>query len=58
MEFAIEVTNIEKAFQDLQKKGIKFLCPPQTVETSSGAWKYAYVAEPDNLYVSLIEQRF
>ncbi len=58
MEFAIEVTNIEKAYEELQERGIKFLCPPQTVEVSSGDWKYAYVVEPNNLYVSLIEPRY
>jgi len=58
MEFAVGVSNIEKAYEELQKKGIKFLCPPQTIEVPSGQWKYAYVAEPDNLYVSLIEPRY
>ncbi|HEY93943.1 MAG TPA: VOC family protein [Dehalococcoidia bacterium] len=58
MEFAVEVTNLEKAYEELQEKNIKFLCPPQTVEVPSGSWKYAYVAEPDNLYVSLVEPRY
>jgi catechol 2,3-dioxygenase-like lactoylglutathione lyase family enzyme len=58
MEFAVGVSNIEKAYEELQKKGIKFLSPPQTVEVPSGQWKYAYVVEPDNLYVSLIEPRY
>jgi len=58
MEFAIGVTNLEKACDTLQRKGIKFLSPPQTVEVSSGQWKYAYLLEPDNLYVSLIEPRY
>ncbi|MFC1956900.1 VOC family protein [Chloroflexota bacterium] len=58
MEFAIGVTNIEKAYEELQKKGIRFHSQPQIVECTSGQWKYAYVVEPDNLYVSLIEQRF
>lgn len=58
MEFAIGVTNLEKAYEELQLKGIKFLCPPQTIEVPSGHWKYAYLDEPDNLYVSLIEPRY
>ena len=57
MEFGVGVSNIEKAYDELQKKGMEFLCPPQTVEVSSGQWKYAYVIEPDGLYVSLIEPR-
>lgn len=58
MEFAIEVTNLEKAYEELQEQGVNFLCPPQTVEVPTGFWKYAYLAEPDNLYVSLVEPRF
>lgn len=58
MEFAVEVTNIEKACDYLQKKGIELLSPPQTIEVSSGQWKYAYIVEPDNLYVSLVEPRY
>src|SRR4030042_1397743 len=38
MEFAIEVTNLEKAYEELQEKSIKFLCSPQTVEVPSGVW--------------------
>ncbi|GAI85571.1 unnamed protein product, partial [marine sediment metagenome] len=57
MDFAIGVTNIEKAYEQLQQKGRKFLSPPQTVEVASGEWKYVYLVEPDDLYVSLIEQR-
>ena len=58
MEFSVEVSNLEKACDELERKGIKFPCPPQTVEVSGGEWKYAYLAEPDNLYVSLIEPRY
>jgi len=58
MEFSVGVSNIEKAYEELQKKGIEFLSPPQTIEVSSGQWKYVYVAEPDNLYVSLTEPRY
>lgn len=58
MEFAVGVSNVEKAYEELQQKGIKFQSPPQTVEVSSGQWKYAYVVEPDNLYVSLVEARY
>ena len=58
MEFAVEVSNIEKAYKELQEKGIKFLSPPETIEMPSGQWKYAYMVEPDNLYVSLIEPRY
>ena len=58
MEFSVEVSNIEKAYEELQKKDIRFLCPPQTIELPSGCWKYAYLDEPDKNYVSLIEARY
>lgn len=58
MEFSVGVSNIEKAYEELQKKGIKFLSPPQTLEVSSGQLKYVYVVEPDNLCISLIEARY
>jgi catechol 2,3-dioxygenase-like lactoylglutathione lyase family enzyme len=58
MEFGVGVTNIEQAYKELQAKGMKFLCPPQTVAVNSGEWKYAYLVEPDGLPVSLIEPRY
>jgi len=57
-EFAIGVSNMEKAYDELQGKGVKFQSPPQTIEVSSGQWKYVYILEPDNLCVSLIEARY
>jgi catechol 2,3-dioxygenase-like lactoylglutathione lyase family enzyme len=58
MEFAVGVSNIEKAYDELRTKGIEFQSYPQMIEFPSGQWKYAYVVEPDNLYVSLVEARF
>jgi catechol 2,3-dioxygenase-like lactoylglutathione lyase family enzyme len=58
MEFAIGVNNLEKACEELNKKGIELLCDPQSIDVSSGEWKYAYIVEPDNNYVSLVEARF
>jgi catechol 2,3-dioxygenase-like lactoylglutathione lyase family enzyme len=58
MEFAIEVSNLEKACEELRKKGIQTLSAPQTVDVSAGQWRYAYLVEPDNNYVSLVEARF
>jgi catechol 2,3-dioxygenase-like lactoylglutathione lyase family enzyme len=57
-EFGIEVTNINTACAHLQETGVEMLSPPQTVAVDSGEWKYAYFVDPDNLYVSLIEDRF
>lgn len=58
MEFAIGVSNLEKACEELRKKSIELLSPPQTIEVSSGQWKYVYIAEPDYNYVSLVEARY
>lgn len=58
MEFAIGVTNLGKACQELEKEGVKLLGPPQTIKVTTGEWKYAYIVEPDGLYVSLVEPRY
>jgi len=57
-EFGIEVSNLEKAYEELQQKGMKFLCTPQTVKVSSGEWKYACIVEPDRLHVAIVEPRY
>jgi catechol 2,3-dioxygenase-like lactoylglutathione lyase family enzyme len=58
MEFAIGVTNIDEAYDELQEKGIKFQSPPQTIAVNKREWKYAYLIEPDNLPVAIVEQRY
>jgi len=56
IEFSIGVSNIEKVYTELHKKNVKFLCSPQKVSFPPlGEWKFAYVAEPDGLFVSLVE---
>lgn len=58
MEFAVGVSNIEKAYKELKKRGVKFLSTPQTIDVPSGQWSYAYMVAPDNLCVSLTEARY
>jgi catechol 2,3-dioxygenase-like lactoylglutathione lyase family enzyme len=58
MEFAIGVTNLEKAYEELTHEGVHFICSPQTLEGRQGELKYAYLVEPDGLYVSLVEPRY
>ena len=56
MEFGIGVSNIEKVYDELQKKGVQFKCPPQTVSFPPiGEWKYVYMVEPDDHFVSIVE---
>lgn len=58
MDYAIEVTNIDKACEELNRKGIELLSDPQTIEVAGGRWRYVFFVEPDGNFVSLIEQRF
>jgi catechol 2,3-dioxygenase-like lactoylglutathione lyase family enzyme len=58
MEFAIGVSNLELAVSALRARGVPLLGEPQTVDVGSGQWRYAYFAEPDGNYVSLVEPRY
>jgi catechol 2,3-dioxygenase-like lactoylglutathione lyase family enzyme len=56
VEFSIGVSNIDKVYEELRRKKVNILCPPQTVNFPSlGEWKFAYVVDPDGLLVSLAE---
>jgi catechol 2,3-dioxygenase-like lactoylglutathione lyase family enzyme len=58
-EFAIGVRNIEHSVAALRDAEIELLCEPHTVALSGGgSWSYAYFAEPDGTYVSLVEARY
>jgi catechol 2,3-dioxygenase-like lactoylglutathione lyase family enzyme len=58
MEFAIGVTNLDDACGQLTAGGIETLSAVQTIDVGSGTWRYAYLADPDGLYVSLTETRY
>jgi catechol 2,3-dioxygenase-like lactoylglutathione lyase family enzyme len=58
MEFAVGVSNLELACEQLAADGVRFLGDIQTVGVGSGEWRYRYLDEPDGLYVSLVEGRF
>ena len=58
MEFAIGVTNIDRACADLSQAGITFYSEPQTLDVGTGEWRYAYFEDPDGLAVSLVEARY
>lgn len=56
MEFGITVSNIEKVYKQLEKKGVNFLCPIQSMDfPPSGEWKYVYMSDPNGFLVSLVE---
>jgi catechol 2,3-dioxygenase-like lactoylglutathione lyase family enzyme len=58
MEFAIGVSNLEAALPALRAGGAAAVGEPQQVEVEGGEWRYAYFAEPDGNYVSLVEARY
>lgn len=59
MDFQIETTNIEVAYEELKAEGVEFLSEPVTIDLGGGKqWKYAYFWDPDKNYVALTEQRF
>ncbi len=58
MEFAVGVSNLELACDRLLAQGVELRSAPQTVDVGTGEWKYAYLVDPDGLYVSLVEARY
>lgn len=58
MEFAVGVSNLEHAYESLRLQGVEFVSEPQTVDVGTGEWRYAYVLDPDGIYVSLVEARY
>jgi catechol 2,3-dioxygenase-like lactoylglutathione lyase family enzyme len=58
MEFAVGASNLERACDHLRRTGIELLGEPHSVDVGTGEWRYAHVADPDGLYVSLVEPRY
>jgi catechol 2,3-dioxygenase-like lactoylglutathione lyase family enzyme len=58
MEFAIGVSNLERACDYARGRGIELRGGPHTVDVGTGEWSYAYLVDPDGLYVSLVEPRY
>lgn len=58
MDFAVGVTNLDKAYRSLRMEGVEFVSEPQTVDVGTGEWRYAHVLDPDGIYVSLVEARY
>ena len=58
MELSIEVSDIEAACAEARRLGAEVLCSPQTVAGDGGEWTYAYIADPDDISVSLIQPGF
>lgn len=58
MEFAVGVSNLERACERLRARGVELRSRPCTVDVGTGEWRYAYLEAPDGLYVSLVEPRY
>lgn len=58
MELAIGVANLDAGIAELEGRGVELVGAPQTVDVGTGEWRYAYFAEPDGNYVSLVEARY
>lgn len=57
-EFAIGVRCLERALDHLDDLGIELAGEPVDIDLGGGAtWRYAYVRDPDDLYVSVTEVR-
>lgn len=55
-EIALEVKNIDKLGQELEKKGVKFRYPPLTLELPRlGKVKFTHLLDPDGVQVELVE---
>jgi len=57
-ELAVGVSNLERALATLAAEGVALVSGPHRVEVGSGEWRYAYIAEPDGNYLSLVEVRY
>lgn len=58
MEFAVGVSNLERACAQLRSEGIELLGEPVTIDVGTGELRSVYLADPDGSYVSLVEARF
>src|SRR5262249_17855986 len=54
MGFAVGVSNVERAAAG---QGVQ-VDDEQAVDVGTGEWRYAYLSDPDGLYVALVEPRY
>jgi catechol 2,3-dioxygenase-like lactoylglutathione lyase family enzyme len=58
-DFGIGVRNLDLAVARLRERGIALRSEPQEIDLGGGAtWRYAYIVDPDDLYVCLTEARY
>jgi len=58
MHFAFRVSDIHKMYEELTRKGVKFVAPPEEVaEGPLKGWIWCYCYDPDNVQFELVEER-
>lgn len=58
MHFAFRVSDIHKMYDELTRKGVRFVAPPQEVaEGPLKGWIWCYCYDSDNVQFELIEDR-
>jgi catechol 2,3-dioxygenase-like lactoylglutathione lyase family enzyme len=58
-DFGIGVRNLDVAVQQLRALAVELRSEPETVDLDGkGTWRYAYFADPDDIYVCLTEARY
>jgi catechol 2,3-dioxygenase-like lactoylglutathione lyase family enzyme len=58
MDFGIGVRDLDLAVDRLRATGVEFTSEPQTIAVGGGAWRYAYMKDPDGNYAALCEARY
>ena len=52
--FAVNVPNLQEAYDDLRAKGVEFLTEPDKIETPSGTLDYLFIKAPDDVVVEVV----
>lgn len=60
LHIAFYVDDIVKTYNDLVKKGVKFVTPPNELisEGPETGWRMCYFHDPDGVLLELVEQRY
>jgi catechol 2,3-dioxygenase-like lactoylglutathione lyase family enzyme len=51
------VDDIEVAYEDLQKKGARFIAPPSPVHMNGNGFRFAYLLDPDDVSVEILQHQ-
>lgn len=51
------VTDIDEAYQDLMKRGARFIAPPSPQHMDGKGFRFAYLLDPDNISVEILQHQ-